>query len=138
MTQTPARLVLLTSAFLAASAPLAAPAAATSNAPVYKQSASGSTIHPALDSKFKVRLKVCEDCGDHWEFAHKPDKDILKRVKHTDVSSATPPAVGGINTETWTYKAVRHGKTTIQLVRRSASHHQKVTKRFNLTVKVKR
>jgi predicted secreted protein len=137
MTKTLARLTLVSAGFVLALT-LAGPASASPKTPVYKQSASGSTIHPALDSKFKVRLKVCEDCGDHWEFAHKPDKDILKRVKHTDVSSATPPAVGGINTETWTYKAVRHGKTTIQLVRRSASHHQKVTKRFNLTVKVPR
>jgi predicted secreted protein len=129
-----ARLVVLATALVTAAVPLTETASASTGTPVYRQSDSGRTAHVALGDKFKVRLKVCEDCGYRWSFAHRPDKSIAKLVRKTDVSSAKPPAVGGINTVTWTYKGVGTGKTRLKLVERSPS--QEVTKRFTLTVSV--
>ena len=137
MTKQIARFLVAVSALVLTAGPLAGSASAATSGPhVYKQADSGRTVGLTYGSKLKVRLKVCEDCGDRWSFAHRPDAKTLKLVHKTDVSSATPPAVGGINTVTWTFKGVGYGKTTLKLVKRSASQGQKVTKRFSLTVNV--
>lgn len=129
-----ARLAVLTSVLVIATGPITQTASASSSTPVYRHSDSGRTVQVTRGDKFKVRLKVCEDCGYRWSFAHRPDKSVIKLVRKTDVSSAKPPAVGGINTVTWTYKGVGNGTTRLKLVQRSPS--QEVTKRFTLTVQV--
>jgi predicted secreted protein len=124
---------LLSAAFLVGFTPIAQPASAASAAKVYTHADSGDTVHVASGTKFKVRLKVCETCGYRWSFANHPRKSVLRLEHKSDVSSAKPPAVGGINTVTWTYQAVHAGKTTMKLVERSPAG--KVAKHFRLTVK---
>ncbi len=129
-----AHAAVIASALALALTPTAGSAAAPAGTPVYHHSDSGRTVHVVPGEKFKVRLKVCETCGYRWSFAHRPAKDVVKLVDKHRVSSAKPPEVGGINTITWTYKAVGHGKTRIKLIQRSPA--QKVVKHFALTVKV--
>lgn len=130
-----ARVAVLASSLVVVAAPLTPPVAAAASAtPVYTQADSGKTENVAYHTDFKVRLRVCEDCGYRWSFAQRPDRKIIKLIRRTDVSSAKPPAVGGINTVTWTYEAVGHGKTTMKLVQKSPGG--KVSKRFSLTIRV--
>lgn len=137
MTKTLARILLICSALLVVGGPIAeASSAATSSTPVYTQKKSGQTVSATVGSKFKIRLKACGDCGDSWSFSRRFDKNIVKLVRANKTTSATPPAVGGIDTLTWTYKAVGGGTTTVKMVERSASQRQKVIKRFTLTVRV--
>ncbi|HVX70188.1 MAG TPA: protease inhibitor I42 family protein [Mycobacteriales bacterium] len=134
MTKSLARFALAASAFVVAFAPVAEPASAAAATKIYTHADSGRTVGVSHGAKFKVRLKVCETCGYHWSFAKRPDKHVIVLKHKTDVSSAKPPAVGGINTVTWTFKAVGKGKTTMRLVEHSPA--QQVTKHFRLTVKV--
>ncbi|HVV76359.1 MAG TPA: protease inhibitor I42 family protein [Mycobacteriales bacterium] len=132
MTQTIARVALISSALLVAAAPIADSASAAAATHVYKQSDSGKTVSLSKGTVFKVRLKVCEDCGYSWSWKHRPDAKVVKVVKKRDVSSAKPPAVGGINTVTWTMKVVGRGDTKLKLVQHSPA--QQVTKRFKLSI----
>jgi predicted secreted protein len=132
-----ARILLICSALFASGAPLAAAtSAATTSTPVYTQKDSGRTVHPSQGSKFKIRLKTCADCGDSWSFTKRFDKNVVKLVRTTKSSSATPPAVGGVETITWLYKVVGPGSATVKMAQRSASQSNKVIKRFTLTVQV--
>jgi predicted secreted protein len=137
VTKTFARLLLISSTLLVVGGPFAqaGSAAASSSTPVYTQKNSGQTVSATVGSKFKIRLKACGDCGDSWSFKQRFDRTVVKLVRTNKTSSATPPAVGGIDTLTWTYKVVGGGTTTVRMVERSASDHQKVIKRFTLTVR---
>ncbi|MGN6474687.1 MAG: protease inhibitor I42 family protein [Mycobacteriales bacterium] len=130
--------LLMASALLVAAPVAATPAtaAATSTVHVYHQKDSGRTIHITRGEKFKVRLKACGDCGDSWSFSHRPAKTIVKYLGKTTRSTATPPAVGGEDIVTWTFKGVGAGTTKIGLAEHAASQGNKVIKRFSLTVKV--
>jgi predicted secreted protein len=129
-----ARLLVLASTLAFAIGPVADAASASSSTPVYHQSDSGKTVSLAEGTTFKVRLKVCEDCGNFWHWKVRPDSDVVKIVSKKDVSSAKPPAVGGINTVTWTMKVVGPGDTAMKLVQKAASQNNKVVKRFTLYV----
>ena len=126
-------LVTASAALTLAVGPLAGSATASSG-PVYTQANNKQTVSLSEGTVFKVRLKACEDCGDSWHWKVRPDAHIVKVLRKKDVSSAKPPAVGGINTITWTMKVVGSGDTEIMLVKRSAQQSNKVVKRFTLYV----
>jgi predicted secreted protein len=134
VTKTFARIALLSAASTVALAPLADSASASSRTPVYTHADNNETHHLQVGQTFKVRLKACGDCGDSWHWKVRPDSDVLKVTDRKSVSSATPPAVGGINTITWTFKVVGKGDTELRLVERSAQHRNKVVKRFTLHI----
>ncbi|HWC36213.1 MAG TPA: protease inhibitor I42 family protein [Mycobacteriales bacterium] len=130
----PARILIAASAAAAIVAgPLAGTALAGFNGPVYTKADSGHTEQITKGTTFKIRLKNCADCGDAWSFKTKFDSRYVKLIGKTKKSSATPPAVGGIDTDTWTYKVVGKGTTTVKMVQKGPS--QKVIKRYTLTIK---
>jgi predicted secreted protein len=130
---------LIAATTLASAAPLAVATAATP-APVaaqavtiYHQKDSGSTVKTLADSTFRVRLEVCGDCGSSLKLIA-PNPRVL-RVEHRSITStAKPPAVGGEQFETWTFKARNPGTASIRVTKRSASG--KVSPRFHLTIHV--
>jgi hypothetical protein len=133
-------LALMTTTALASVAPLAAVAAATpapvaAKPVVYHQKDSGRTVKASVGKAFEVRLEVCADCGDSLRLIA-PNARVL-RLEHTSVTStAKPPAVGGEEFETWTFKPKNPGSAAIRVTQRSAEKGGKVTKRFALKVHV--
>jgi predicted secreted protein len=118
----------LTSAAAATPAPVAAQAA-----PVYHQKDSGRTVKTLTGDTFQIRLEVCGDCGSSLKLTA-PAPRVL-RVEHRSITStAKPPAVGGEQFETWTFKARTPGSASIRVSQRTASG--KVSPRFHLTVHV--
>ena len=86
---------------------------------------------------FKVSLRACGDCGDHWSYQHRPDASVLKQIgTPKTVSEAPAGAVGGNNHKVWTFKAVGKGTTKMRMVERTARNHNKVIDHFTLTIEV--
>lgn len=137
MTKTFARVLLGASTAVLAAGPFAAGAAASAEPPVYTHADSGKSVKLAHGTTFKVRLKGCGDCGLFWTISHHPDPGVVKQVGHKVVKPvAKPPAVGGYDHTTWTFKTVGNGATTMRMAEHDAKNHNKVVKRFKLTVQV--
>jgi hypothetical protein len=135
------RLALIASTMVALGGSLtgaATAASAQSTVPVrvFTASDSGRTITMIIGTTFKVRLANCADCGDEWSFSQRPVSRVVKVEHRAEVSTATPPAVGGEAHTIWTFQTERAGKTTMRIAEHSAEQGGKVIKRFTLTIKV--
>lgn len=126
---------LLAATAVAVAAPTATATAATTNVPVFHQKDSGRSVTELVGKVFKVRLEVCGDCGSSLRLIT-PDTRVLRVVNRSLKSTAKPPAVGGEQFETWTFKARNPGTAKIAVTQKDAEKGGKVHQRFELTVHV--
>ena len=125
------RIAAASTAALITSTAVATAATAATSTPVYTHKDSGRTIHLAVGTVFKVKLRNCADCGDLWHWKHRPDRHVVKVLSKRIVSHVQPPAVGGIATTIYRLKVVGHGTTKLVLVETSPSGQ--AIKHFRLT-----
>lgn len=92
-----------------ATAPAASPGPAVSPSP-----GSGTSVVSAPGQDFTLTLESNRTTGYGWQIRHPGDDKIVHFVKNDYVSPQTQ-AVGAGGQETWTFRAIAPGQTTIAL-----------------------
>jgi hypothetical protein len=117
-TPTTRRIAAVSTLAVATTVALSSTAVATGTPPTYTHKDSGRTVHLAVGTIFRVKLRTCTDCGDAWRWVHRPNQAVVKLLSKRVVSTVKPPAVGGVAQTIYRFKVVGAGLARERLVER--------------------
>jgi len=84
------------------------------NGGVYTADDAGRAISAQSGERFDLVLKSNPSTGYHWKLAQTPNGEIV-RLYRNEYTADSPGRIGGGGHETWTFRAVAPGATTIRM-----------------------
>jgi predicted secreted protein len=72
------------------------------------------TIETSAGREFKLVIESNPTTGYHWEITGEPDPDVVRFVSR-DYKPDTPQTTGSGGVDSWVFKAVGAGETTVTL-----------------------
>lgn len=98
---------------------------------------SGSTIDADVGEEIVVELAANPTTGYEWQLTDSLDVAVVEKVSQDYAQdSGSEDAVGAGGKDTWTFKAVAAGTTTIQLDYLRTFEENSTTNTFSVTVRV--
>lgn len=100
------------------------------------ESDSGSTVQAEVGEDLVVQLEANPTTGYQWQLADGLDTDVVEKVSNSYAQGGEEGVAGAGGIDTWTFKAVGPGTTTITLDYLRTFEANSTTNTFTLTVSV--